>query len=160
MGKRSICQIADRATPLRPAAGIAAGTPVLTLDGELPVQFLVPGDRVVTRSGARVLCGIGVATFRDADLLRVNAAALGAAFDKPSHHHIACSQPLRLHDWRARALFGREVAVVAAERLADGEYMHREQVSEACLFTLHFEQPEIIYAGGQELACAPAPAAA
>ncbi len=35
--------------------GIAAGTVVLTADGALPVDFLEPGDRVVTRSGLRVL---------------------------------------------------------------------------------------------------------
>ena len=29
------------------------GTPVLTLEGELPVEFLAPGDRILTRGGAR-----------------------------------------------------------------------------------------------------------
>ena len=38
--------------------GILSGTPVLTLDGEVPVQFLCPGDRIITRSGARVLRGV------------------------------------------------------------------------------------------------------
>lgn len=38
--------------------GILSGTLVLTLDGEVPVQFLCPGDRIITRSGARVLRGV------------------------------------------------------------------------------------------------------
>ena len=33
--------------------GIAAGTVVATADGYLPVDFLSPGDRVVTRHGMR-----------------------------------------------------------------------------------------------------------
>ncbi|MEC9104151.1 MAG: Hint domain-containing protein, partial [Pseudomonadota bacterium] len=37
-------------------AGIAAGTKVMTLDGEMPVEFLTAGDRVITRdTGMAVL---------------------------------------------------------------------------------------------------------
>ncbi len=39
---------AETVAAVATAGGIVAGTPVLTLDGELPVQFLAPGDRVVT----------------------------------------------------------------------------------------------------------------
>lgn len=31
------------------------GTIILTLDGAIPIEFLSPGDRVITRAGARVL---------------------------------------------------------------------------------------------------------
>lgn len=34
------------------------GTEVLTLDGSLPVEYLSPGDRIITRNGMRVLRGI------------------------------------------------------------------------------------------------------
>lgn len=34
---------------------LAAGTIVLTMDGALPVETLAPGDRIITRAGARVL---------------------------------------------------------------------------------------------------------
>lgn len=37
------------------APDLALGTIVLTMDGALPVEFLSPGDRIVTRAGARVL---------------------------------------------------------------------------------------------------------
>ncbi|MEX5729306.1 putative cupin superfamily protein [Rhodovulum iodosum] len=37
------------------ARDLAIGTIVLTMDGALPVEFLSPGDRIVTRAGARVL---------------------------------------------------------------------------------------------------------
>ena len=36
-------------------AGLALGTPVLTLDGDLPVEFIMPGDRVVTSGDGAML---------------------------------------------------------------------------------------------------------
>jgi hypothetical protein len=54
----------------------------------------------------------------------------------------------------AKALYGRDVAMVAAQRLADGDYIRRETVAEVRLFTLRFGRDEVIYAGGLELACA------
>ncbi|HHB80814.1 MAG TPA: hypothetical protein ENK83_03575 [Aliiroseovarius sp.] len=52
---------------------LALGTVVYTLDGALPVEYLNDGDRVITRSGARVVRAI------EGD------AALGFAlrFDRP-----------------------------------------------------------------------------
>ncbi len=54
MGQRIPSSVSSSAT----WPGILSGTRVLTLDGELPVQFLCPGDRIITRSGARVLRGV------------------------------------------------------------------------------------------------------
>ncbi len=38
-----------------PRSGLPVGTVILTLEGALPVEYLEPGDRIVTRAGARVL---------------------------------------------------------------------------------------------------------
>ena len=46
------------AAPAALRGGLPLGTIVLTLDGALPVEFLTPGDRIVTRAGMRVLRGI------------------------------------------------------------------------------------------------------
>lgn len=35
--------------------GLPLGTDVMTADGILPVEYLEPGDRVITRAGMRVL---------------------------------------------------------------------------------------------------------
>lgn len=43
------------AAPGRMRAGLPTGTVVLTADGALPVEYLSPGDRIVTRAGMRVL---------------------------------------------------------------------------------------------------------
>lgn len=141
------------------ATGILAGTPVLTLDGEIPVQFLAPGDRIVTRAGARRLVHVTVEVTERADVVCVSASALG--HDRPADDVIlAPGQPILVRDWRAKALYGTAEAVVPAARLADGDYIRPETVQEARFFTLHFAAEAVIYAGGLELACAPATAMA
>ncbi|MBJ2150877.1 Hint domain-containing protein [Paracoccus sp. IB05] len=135
------------------ASGLTVGTTVLTLDGALPVQFLAPGDRVITRSGAKILKSIKVSVMRDAGMIRVSASALG--HDRPEADcFLAPGQRIILRDWRAKALYGQEVAMVEAQRLCDGDYIRSETVSEIRLFTLTFDGDEVIYANGMELLCA------
>lgn len=134
------------------ASGLTVGTTVLTLDGALPVQFLAPGDRVITRSGAKVLKSIKVSVMRDAGMIRVSASALG--HDRPEADcFLAPCQKIMLRDWRAQALYGQEVAMIEAQRLCDGDYIRPETVSEIRLFTLTFDGDEVIYANGMELLC-------
>lgn len=145
---------AEAVAEAAPLQGITAGTCVLTLEGEMPVQFLAPGDRVITRSGARVLKDIRVTVLRDAAMVRISASALG--HERPEDDmFVAPSQPVLVRDWRAKALYGKDVAMVEAQRLADGDYIRKEVVAELRLFTLVFEREEVVYAGGLELACAP-----
>jgi len=83
------------------ATGITAGTRVLTLDGELPVQYLAVGDRVITRSGSKVLKDIQVAVLRDVPMVRVTASALG--HDRPEDDvFVAPGQAILVRDWRAK----------------------------------------------------------
>lgn len=132
--------------------GIIAGATVLTLDGDLPVQFLAPGDRVITRSGARTLRAIEVVILTDAPMIRISASALG--HDRPvDDMFVAPDQPILIRDWRAKALYGAQTAMVPASQLADGDYIRAELVTEARLFTLYFDADVVIYAGGLELAC-------
>lgn len=146
---------AETDLPTLPAEGVTAGTMVLTLDGELPVQFLAPGDRVITRSGARALQSVEVTVIRNAQMIRVTASALG--HDRPeSDLFVSPTQPILVRDWRARALYGCDSTLVPALRLADGDYIRTETVAEVRLFTLRFTGEEVIYAGGLELACSPA----
>jgi hypothetical protein len=160
MGELSLnFEAADRIASVAPAQGIVAGTPVLTLDGEMPVQFLSPGDRIITRNGARVLAGVEVTLLQGAEMVRIRASALG--HDRPETDlFVAPSQPILIRDWRAKALYGQAAALVEAQRLADGEYIRKEAVAEVRLYTLHFAQAEVVYAGGLELACDPATVAA
>lgn len=140
----------------RPA--LPAGTTVLTLAGALPVEFLGPGDRIITRDGARPLRAIRSHVEPLARMIRVSAAALGSDTAQDDLL-VTPDMPIVLRDWRARALRGCPEAAVEAARLVDGDFIRAETTVGQRLFTLDFDAPVVIYAGGQELALAPALAA-
>jgi hypothetical protein len=132
--------------------GVLAGTFICTLDGLLPVEFLQPGDRVVTRAGARPIAAVSVLRRRAMDLVRIRSSVLGP--DQPAQDLlVAPGQPLIVRDWRARALYGSATAAIPAARLVDDEFVVRERHGEVRLFTLRFAEDEVIYAEGLELAC-------
>ena len=132
------------------ATGILAGTTLLTLDGELPVEFLTPGDRVITRSGARVLAQVSAQTVSDFAAVEIRPGTLG--HDRPGRPLvIGADQPVLVRDWRAQALYGTAQALVPAHRLADGHYIRRVTLAQAQVFTLTFTTGETVYAEGVEL---------
>lgn len=135
-----------------PALGMLAGTMVRTLDGLLPVDYLTPGDRIVTRAGARRLTSMSVVSRKMIDLVRIRASTMG--HDRPDQDLLVSpGQPILIRDWRAQALFCVPVAAVPASRLADGEFICLETHHNVRLFTLRFDDDEVIYAEGLELAC-------
>ncbi len=139
-------------TGIDPQPGMMTGTMVRTLDGVLPVEYLTPGDRIVTRNGARRLTSVSVQPRKMIDLVRIRASTLG--HDRPEQDLlVAPGQPVLIRDWRARAIFGTAVAAIPAARLADGEFVCLETHRQVRLFTLRFDQDEVIYAEGLELAC-------
>ena len=134
--------------------GMAMGTLVMTLDGDLPVEYLTPGDRVLTRSGVRRLRSIEMTHIQNARVVRISESTLGV--DVPmAALVVTADQPILIRDWRAKALYGVAEAMIPARRLVDGEYIRAEVVADLRLFTLHFEAAVVIYAGGLELSCAP-----
>ncbi len=135
-------------------AGLALGTPVLTLDGDLPVEFIMPGDRVVTRNGMRRVVQVEVTRVENARVVAISGDSMGVG--RPADDLlVAPSQPILIRDWRAKALYGQAEALIPASRLCDGEFIRAEILPELRFVTLRFEGPEVIYAGGMELACAP-----
>jgi hypothetical protein len=139
-----------------PVCGIAAGTMVLTLAGTMPVEFVAPGDRVITRSGARTVTAVEMAVVKQATMIRISEGVLGK--DRPEADTlVAPKQPILIRDWRAKALSGLDQAVMAAERLVDGEYIRAEVQAEARIVTLHFAEPQVIFAAGLEFGCETTP---
>jgi hypothetical protein len=131
--------------------GIAAGTVILTLDGALPVDFLSPGDRIITREGMRVLRKVSVHRY-SGPAIRVAEGALG--HDRPEQALVLPEDTMILiRDWRAEALFGKAQALVPMSRLADGEFIAPTDVLSMRLYDLQFDTPQIVYAEGLELAC-------
>lgn len=143
---------ADDGTRAPVLTGLLAGSKIRTLDGVLPVEYLGPGDRIVTRAGARCLVGVSVQVIANAHLVRIRASSLG--HDRPDQDLLLSpTQPVVIRDWRARALYGSAVATIPAKRLLDGEFVRREALPVARLFSLHFQDHEVIYAEGLEIAC-------
>lgn len=149
--------IANTAGPIcsthtMPRCGIAAGTPVLTMRGTVAVETLAPGDRMITRNGARTVTAIEFATLSEAEVVRISMGVLGA--ERPEADMIvAPGQPILIRDWRAKAIAGVDQAVMTAARLADGEYISMQTVHDLRLVTVRFADEQVIYAAGLELAC-------
>lgn len=132
--------------------GLLAGTRVRTSDGVLPVDYLEPGDRIVTRTGMRRLLSISVSRRKEVALIRICASTMG--HDRPDNDLLLTpDQAVVIRDWRAKALYGVTVAAIPARRLADGEFVVAETHHDARLYTLRFAGDEVIYAEGLELAC-------
>lgn len=137
--------------PRADQAGIATGTVVMTADGALPVDFLAPGDRVVTRSGMRVLREVHLNRYTG-PAIRIREGALGHGRpDTPMV--LPAHAPLLVRDWRAGSFPGRKAVVVEARDLADGEFVVPTEAVSLQLYDLRFDAPEIVYAEGLELCC-------
>jgi len=136
--------------------GLAPGTTIMTLDGEIPVEFLNPGDRIITRRGVRKLKAVARRKLHaGAPRVVVSANALGG---KPSKEvTLMPGQRIVIRDWRAQALWGKDIAAPQAARLVDGEQIRTETGGEQVMLSLYFGAPEIIYADGLELGSADKP---
>ena len=127
------------------------GTPVLTLEGEMPVEHLLPDDRIITRAGSVLLSEITSDDVAAPEILRVSARALG--HDRPDEDMLLpAGQPILIRDWRARALFGSMQATVPLKRLVDGQYIRREPVERIRMIRLTLPRASVIYAGALEVA--------
>lgn len=140
--------------PAPSASGLIIGTPVLTLDGELPVEHLCPGDRIITRdSGTAELISVEAAVVIARPVL-VEAKSLGHT--RPEcDTWLAPGQNVLIRDWRARALYGAASAMVPVERLVDDRFVKFGDPTEMRLYRLRFDAPHVIYAGGLELGVEP-----
>ena len=131
-------------------SGICAGTTIMTLDGEIPVEHLSVGDSVITRdSGMSVIKAI---SSRDVKMqpIRIKAGSLGHT--RPDRDMIvAPGARIHIRDWRAEALFGAAAATVEAIRLVDGEFLAQLPSRDVKVFDLVFDREHILYADGVEV---------
>ncbi|WP_417807576.1 Hint domain-containing protein [Thioclava sp.] len=142
-----------RANSRELAGAIAQGARIYTSEGALPVEYLEPGDRIVTRSGTRELRAVLRGDYVG-PLVRVAPGALG--HDRPGAPLLLGPQArLLLRDWRVKLIYGKREALVAACSVVDGQYV-TQVTARARLFALQFDAPEVIYADGVEIAMTPA----
>jgi hypothetical protein len=152
IGQSRIHAITPGHTRTRELTGIGAGTLVLTLEGELPIEHLAAGDRLITRAGARTLRRITSHKVREAWI--ISPGALGT--DRPEGTvTVGPSQHVLVRDWRAKAMTGKDSATLPVARLADGEYIAFSDAP-VRLWRLEFDAEEVVYAGGMEVTI-PAP---
>ncbi len=133
--------------------GLLAGSVILTMDGEMPVEFLNVGDRIITRDS-------GVATLRSITTRKITSRTVSIKAGSLGHTRpdrdvtLPAGQKLLIRDWRAEALYGTKQALINAERLADGEFVTINTAREITVFQLEFDTAQVIYADGLELASA------
>lgn len=131
-------------------AGIVAGSIIFTADGEIPVEYLSKGDKIVTRDA-------GMVTLVDTFIHRISAPAVGIkagslGHTRPDHNIIIpASQQVLVRDWRAQSMFGKSQVVVQAGQLIDGEFITDLGVRDLHLVHLTFDRPHVIYADGLEI---------
>lgn len=133
--------------------GLLHGTTLLTLEGEMPVEFVSVGDKVITRdSGISRIEHIQRST-RLVHTIALAAGSLGHT--RPERDALlAGDQMCLIRDWRAQALFGADRALVAVRTLVDGEFIRDLGLQEQTLFQIFCDGPHILYADGLEVSTA------
>ncbi len=133
--------------------GLLQGTILLTLDGEMPVEFVSVGDKVITRdSGIARVEHIQRST-RMVHTIAFAAGSLGHT--RPERDAVlAGDQMCLIRDWRAQAMFGADRALVAARTLVDGEFIRDLGQMEQTLIQIFCDGPHILYAEGLEVSTA------
>ncbi|NNK78260.1 MAG: hypothetical protein HKP40_06060 [Litoreibacter sp.] len=124
------------------------GTRILTDRGELPVQRLKVGDRIVTmHHGHQKIRWIGSSTVAGHGHLapiRFERGAMGnrrPLLVSPQHR-------MYVSGWQTETLFGLPEALVAAKHLVDGKSIRLEERDKVVYFHILFDTHEIVFAEG------------
>lgn len=134
--------------------GLVAGSEIATADGLIPVEFLEPGDRIVTRAhGFVALQAVGSAQVRTG-MVYVAPGALGE--NRPAAGlQLPAGQTVLLRGWRSMSLFRTPQSVVPVGCTVDGGAVIDLGAREVRMFRLQFPRPEVIYVNGLEIAIKP-----
>ena len=131
--------------------GLASGTLILTADGELPAEYLNPGDRIVSRNqGMAVVKDVRSALVKTR-VAAIEPGALGHGSPGTSAL-LPVGQTVLVRDDRARPNGGQTASVVTISELIDGHSIRDLGRRVMILISLDFEEPQIIYADGIEVA--------
>lgn len=153
---QSNTQLTEPALPVLPMAGLPIGTTILTKNGEMPVEQLSPGDRIITRDA-------GFATLRDIKIVTGTERAIAVKAGSLGHTRpeqdviLPAGQKVLVRDWRAPAMFKASQSLVPVSELVDGEFVADLGEQDMSLVALTFDRPHILYAGGLEVESASAP---
>ncbi len=132
-------------------SGVAMGTIVLTLDGEIPVEHLNVGDRVITRD-------TGIATLRAVHMREITFTPYKVSADRLGEGRpvadtfVGAGQHILVRGLLSQALYNTDSAMVPVSKLADGEYIAKCEEQTLRIYELEFDTPHVIYANGLEIA--------
>jgi len=133
------------------------GTLILTENGEVPVEHLKTGDRIVTKdSGLQTIRWIGSRRLDSIDLaLNPDFAPIcikkGAIDGEQPSYDLSVSPQHRIcvSGWKLQVLFGLDTVLVAAKHLVNGETIVQDtSVSEVSYFHILLDGHQIIYSNG------------
>jgi hypothetical protein len=134
-------------------SGIVAGSIIFTTEEEIPVEYLSPGHKVVTRDS-------GAVTLLFTSVHRISAQAVttkagSVEHTRPDHNVIIpAEQNILVRGWRARSMFGKAQTIVQAEDLIDGEFITDMGARDLHLMHLTFGKQHVIYADGLKISVA------
>ena len=153
-GRNTVATAVRRRFPYK--TGLCEGTQVMTLDVNLPVEYLCEGDMIVTRSGARALRRITAKPLKDCPIL-VLRSSLGPG--RPARDmYLAPDQAVHLPDWRGKVLYGSDQRSVPLARLVDDDFIQwAEHPGELLVYDLEFLAQQVFYAEGLEVMSAASP---
>lgn len=137
-------------------ACFVAGTRILTVEGQRPVEQLVPGDRILTRDhGLQTLRWIGcrhvdASELKEFDSIRPIRIAKGALGNGMPDRDLLVSPEHRVmvSGENVAALTGEEEALVAAKFLVGREGISVEEVEEVIFYHLMFDDHELVLSEG------------
>lgn len=153
MKPKTVGRISGTSTSEPPfqTSGLRADSIIMTMNGEMAVCDLSPGDRVITRDSGMAHVRSVISRKVTTRAVRIRAGSLGHT--RPDCDvTIPAGQPVLVRDWRARAIFNARQAMVPAHRLIDGEFITDAGEVEMTLYHLAFDAPHILYVDGLELA--------
>lgn len=133
-------------------SGLGLGTGVQTSEGELPVEFLAPGDKIVTfDAGLVTLSRVAVRTIPMQDMVRIRPSVM-SEHGQGRDIIVSARQRVLVRDWRAPVMFGKSATLVEARKLVDGAY-YTQLTGRAPtrLFQLFFEHEQHVIQLGQGL---------
>ena len=125
-----------------------SGTMILTPDGEVPVESLLPGDLVMTHdNGPQPLCWIGQRSVPATDKfapIRIEENTFG------KHRTLLVSPQHRvlIRDYLAELLFGESEVLISAKDLVNHKSVCIQEGGDVTYVHLLFDQHQIIFSEG------------
>ena len=136
----------------RAAVGIVAGSIILSAEGAIPVEFLCPGDRIITRNAGMVrIAAIDSRTVRG-NFVQIQQGTL-ADIRPDTDTILGADQHLLLRGKLASLLTGESAGLLRAGDLPVGPGIIGLEDRTLTLVQLIFHSPQVVYADGLELLC-------